>query len=207
MVRAARSQGFVQRQLDRLDEPHIAPITDLVRELRAERPDQWMPYVAPYHGGTSAEVLVLFQDPGHKTADSQMIGVENDDPSAATLCECLHEAGVGLDKVAPWNAYPWYRPDQSRGLRASEMDEGIKPLVRLLSLLPEVHTVVLGGGDAMKAWARFSRQRPTAASRYRVLETRHTSGRGITNGGRHTKAEGMAHVVGTLREAIVPPTS
>ena len=45
---------------------------------------------------------------------SGFLGCENDDPSAQVLGECLDAAGLGARQVTPWNAYPWFLPDQGR---------------------------------------------------------------------------------------------
>jgi hypothetical protein len=57
------------------------------------------------------------------------------------------------------------------------------------------------GSTAHDSWARFSRRYPSTASRYRHLETFHTSGRGITNGGQQTRDEGVRHVIDTYIQA------
>jgi hypothetical protein len=54
---------------------------------------------------------------------------------------------------------------------------------------------------AHDSWRRFTDNYPDAATTPRHLETFHTSGRGITNGGKQTKVTGTAHVVATLIQA------
>lgn len=166
-----------------------------------------MPYVAPYHGGIHSEVLLLFQDPGKMTnqinGGSGFIGCENDDPSAELLAVCLDTAGIAQAQVMPWNAYPWYLPEQG-GVGARLRREGIDPLQRVIALLPQLHTVISCGAVAHDSWRRFSDAHPTDAASVRHLETFHTSGRGITNGGRQKKAAGIDHVVATLRSSMQP---
>jgi hypothetical protein len=207
MARRAADPAFVRSQIVNLSEPHIKPITELVDELIAERPGSWMPYVAPYHGGVESEILLLFQDPGKMTSrerGSGMIGCENDDPSAERLAKCLAAAGLKPGQVMPWNAYPWYRENQGPRPSATELDQGTGPLLRLLGLLPNVHTVVAFGGSAQDGWKRFLKRYPREASPYRYLETRHTSSLGITNGSRTTAQEGVERVVETLIQARQP---
>jgi hypothetical protein len=89
-----RDATFRADQHARLRDPHIAPFTDLVDELRTVPGRGWMPYIAPMYGGTGARVLSVFQDPGPRTRDddgSGMLCCENDDDSAAmhaTLLDC-----------------------------------------------------------------------------------------------------------------------
>lgn len=119
-------------QWERRFAEHCRPINLLVEELIAEKGGRWMPFVAPYHGGAHAEVLLLFQDPGRMTnqanGGSGFIGCENDDPSAETLALCLDQAGVEQRQVMPWNAYPWYLPEQA-GVSAAQRVEGLDALL------------------------------------------------------------------------------
>ncbi len=117
-----------------------------------------MPYSPPYHGGIDAEIVLLYQDPGRMTAKefggSGFLGCENDDPSAELVATCLDDAGVRPDQVIPWNSYPWFLPDQG-GVTARMLDEGTAPLKEFLALLPQAHTMVLGGRKAQDAWSRL----------------------------------------------------
>ena len=74
------------------------------------------------------------------TGGSGFIGCENDDPSAETLALCLDQAGVEQRQVTPWNAYPWYLPEQA-GVTAARRVEGLDALRRVIQLMPAVHTV------------------------------------------------------------------
>lgn len=154
--RQARSAEFCRIQWEQRFAPDVEPINHLVDALIVERPGAWMPYVAPYHGGIDAEILLLYQDPGPMTVaangGSGFIGCENDDPTAELLARCLDGAEVSQRQVVPWNSYPWFLPDQ-KGVSASRRKEGLDPLQRVLALLPAVHTIVTGGAVAHDTWA------------------------------------------------------
>jgi hypothetical protein len=199
-----RDPAFRQDQWEHRFDPHVEPINELVDDLIEERTDSWMPYIPSYHGGNAARILLIFQDPGRMTSTdfggSGFLGCENDDPSAQVVAECLDMAGVDPKDVISWNAYPWFLPDQG-GLTVSMLESGLEPLDRLISLLDDLQTVVTQGSKAHDSWARFSRRYPSTANRYHHLETFHTSGRGITNGGQQTKAEGVRHVIDTYTQA------
>ena len=206
--RRSRSAEFRAEQWGRRYAPHCRPINELVDAFIVEAGGRWMPFLAPYHGGTDAEVLLLFQDPGRMTnpihGGSGFIGCENDDPSAETLAICLDRAGVSPSRVMPWNAYPWYLEAQG-AVTSSRLNEGLDALRRLVGLLPKCHTVVTGGAVAHRSWARFRTRHPSTVQPLRHLETFHTSGQGIVNGGQQTKDIGMAHVVATLKAAVTRP--
>lgn len=202
--RRSRSPEFRRLQWEQRFAARVAPINHLVDALIVERPGSWMPYIAPYHGGVDAEIVLLYQDPGPMTVTanggSGFIGCENDDRSAGTLARCLDEAGVSQSQVTPWNSYPWFLPDQ-KGVSVTRRKEGFDPLRRMLALLPKAHTIVTGGAVAHDTWSRLAKVNPSLTSSYRHLRTFHTSGRGITNGGRQLEQEGVDHVVATLRVA------
>ncbi|WP_373069630.1 uracil-DNA glycosylase [Gemmatimonas sp.] len=169
-----------------------------------------MPYIPPYDGGVEAGIVLPYQDPGKMTSTehggSGFLGCENDDPSAQLVGECLDAAGLNPRRVTPWNAYPWFLPDQG-GLNTRMVKEGLEPLRQLLGLLRDGHTVVTGGTKAHDSWRRFTEEFPDEAARWRHISTFHTSGRGITNGGRQTKADGVALVVDAFRDASTSPSS
>lgn len=202
--RRARSAEFRQIQWEQRFAADVEPINHLVDALIVERPGSWMPYVAPYHGGIDAEIVLLYQDPGPMTVStnggSGFIGCENDDPTAELLARCLDGAGVSQRQVIPWNSYPWFLPDQ-KGVSASRRREGLDPLQRVLGLLPAAHTIVTGGVVAHDTWDRLTKVNPGLTSSYRHLRTFHTSRRGITNGGQQGREAGIEHVVTTLRDA------
>lgn len=205
--RRMRDPVFREEQWEHRFDPHVAPVNDLVDELIEDGPGGWVPYIPPYHGGIDSEILLLYQDPGKMTSTdfggSGFLGCENDDRTALVAAECLDEAGVALSRVTPWNAYPWFLPDQ-RPLSKAMLTDGLEPLRRLLSSMPRVHTVVTGGKKAHESWRGFSDRHPERAAAFRHLETFHTSPQGIVNGGQQTKAEGVAHVVETFRSAAEP---
>jgi hypothetical protein len=66
------------------DAPHIAPLTDFVRRLRAERGGA-VPWFDPTEAGADARILLLFENPGRRADAAQgsgFISADNDDKSA-----------------------------------------------------------------------------------------------------------------------------
>ncbi|PFX01273.1 hypothetical protein CJ469_03385 [Nocardia farcinica] len=164
-----RAEQFANRY-----EGPVAPINRLVDELVQES-GEWMPYVAPVYGGTDARLLTLFRDPGPKTkADvgSGMLSLQNDDPSAERFLAFFDDAGIRVEDLVTWNAYPWYI---NRKPTTAEIDRGLDPLARLIALLPRLAVVMVHGVDAQTAWRRFARKHPAIVDDLLVIPTYHTS--------------------------------
>lgn len=63
-------RAYVRQLKDRLREPHIKPLNDLVDELRQDHSDQVVPYIAPTYGGTQARLPSVFQSPGYNALNA-----------------------------------------------------------------------------------------------------------------------------------------
>lgn len=174
-----RDPAFKAAQFAGVHRPHVTAVNQLVESLREPEPSAgrgWVPYVAPLHGGSEARILSILRDPGpmtHETKGSGMLCVENDDDSAALQCELLASVDLTTADLTPWNAYPWYRHDQSSGLRSPQITEGLDPVARLISVMPKLEVVLLQGGEARTLWKRFARRHPEVAARYAAVETYH----------------------------------
>lgn len=202
--RAMRYRSVRETAERRRYESHIEPINRLVDELREKR-QCGMPYVDARYGGVEAEVLFLFQDPGPGTdanaTGSGFLSAQNNDPSAERFLRCLNKVGLAVERVVTWNAYPWMKP--GKGLTAKQLEEGGEVLVRLFERLPKLQVVMLMGKKAQECWQRLQRQRPEVTRAYHTLESYHTSGRGITNGGQlASAAEGEDEVCGAMQKAL-----
>jgi hypothetical protein len=177
MTRRMRDATFRAQQLASLRAEHIAPINDLVDEIRDDATGLWAPYVAPMYGGTSARLLSVLRDPGPKTntdhGGSGFLCMENDDATAERISGLFAHAGITADDIVPWNAYPWYI---NKAPTAAQLDAGVEPLRRLVALLPNLQVVMLHGGSAHDSWKRLIRRHPDIADRgATVIETYHTS--------------------------------
>lgn len=167
---------FRNEQWQHRYDTHIAPVNRLVDTLRrSER--GWLPYVAPMYGGVNARLLSLLRDPGPMTqasAGSGFLSMENDDATAETISKYFADAGIGAPDVVPWNVYPWYI---NRAPTASELNDGVEPLRRLIAILPNLRVVMLHGVSARNGWKRFGSRWPqvVTTSGLRVISTYHTS--------------------------------
>lgn len=188
MTRRMREPDFVAEMEAGVFASHIGPVNDLVRELRAERPDLSMPFIAPHYDATSARVLSLLSNPGPK-ADGQFgsgfLSVENDDSTAERLGALYSTVGLGHAHVLPWNAFPWFVHDQyPNGLPLHQIASCQDALRRLLQAAPRIRSIVAHGGDAHRAVRMFARNpvhRSLIADRsMRFWETKHTGDRAFS---------------------------
>lgn len=174
--RRMRDPLFRQQQLDGVRAPHIAPVNALVDDLIDPSGRGWVPYVAPVYGGVDALVLCIQRDPGPKTnrqhGGSGFLCLENDDATAERFANHLDAAGIPVSAILAWNAYPWYI---NRPPRAAELEAGVEPLIRLLSLLPRLQVVMLHGRSAQDGWGRLTRRHPEVAAKLEIVPTFHTS--------------------------------
>jgi uracil DNA glycosylase superfamily protein len=193
-----RDPQYRQEQWEGRWAPRVAPINQLVDQLVAGSGQLGVPYVAPVYGGVKARVLFLARDPGPKTQSGRggngFLSLENDDPSAERFATLLDAAGISVADMLPWNAYPWYI---NRQPRAAELEDGVEPLRRLLSLLPRLRGVVLLGGSARDGWKRLARRHPELVAGLEVVPTYHTGNQAFICPA-HVRAERLA----ALREAF-----
>ena len=175
-MRRMKDAAFREQERDRLFDGHVAPVNSLVDELSGgER--GWMPHGAPLHGGTGARLLWVFRDPGPMTVDPEnpdrgFLCVENDDPTAARLCELIDLAGIDVGETMPWNAYPWYI---NKAPTLEQLRAGAEVLFQILLLTPRTEVVLLCGNEAHRCWDLLTASHTDVPEHLAVLRTRHTS--------------------------------
>lgn len=116
-------------------------------ELREYKERDDIPQFSSKDGRTKAKVLFLQRDPGNSGASkSGVVDRDNDYRTAKNF----KEANVGLDRklAISWNVVPW---PASEGTFASQVEDALPWLGKLLDLLPELRVVALLGSDAQKA--------------------------------------------------------
>jgi uracil-DNA glycosylase len=90
--------------LDRDGDPHVLPLMNVVRDLRARGLD--VPNVDPNDGGVNARCLILLETPGPKSVASRFVSRDNPDPSARNLASALDAASLARSDVLLWNVVP-----------------------------------------------------------------------------------------------------
>lgn len=172
---APKSLGDPKIRSDRLralNRPHIRPLTDYVRMLRDEAGEgAEIPFFDPLDGGIDARILFLLEAPGRRAKESGFVSRNNPDETAKNIFQISQEAGFVRSETILWNAVPWYIGDANkiRAANPNDLKNGLRPLPRLLSLLPNLVAIVLVGGKAERAAKSLN------AEQYRIFYSPHPS--------------------------------
>src|SRR5215210_1866202 len=127
-ARAHRDRRELERKRQLLNAPHIAPLTDFVRGLSAERVAT-VPWFDPTEAGSEARILMMFENPGRRADAAQgsgFISADNDDKSAENMWGFFRDAGIDRRRdIVAWNIVPWYVGDDRKigEVRASDIEE------------------------------------------------------------------------------------
>lgn len=186
--RAMRDPAFRAERLAALQEPHIAPLTNLVHAFRARDSSEY-PYFDPADGGVDATILFLLEKPGPMTVPtgkglrqgSGFISRDNDDPTAEASFSFYREAGVDRRQSAIWNVIPGW--NGTIKVTTAELRAGVENLTELLNLLPRLQTIVLVGRRAARAEPLIR-----TLGEYAVFHSAHPSGQ-VRAGNPHLWAE------------------
>lgn len=152
--KSLRNSIVIQSRLARIFDPHVTPLTHFVETIREETGlDKEIPYFDPLDGGINAKCLFLFEAPGPRAVSSGFISRNNPDESARNFFELNQEVGLLRELTISWNIVPWYIGTGTKIRPANRIDirQGKKYLLVLLSLLPNLRIIVLGGRKAQKA--------------------------------------------------------
>jgi hypothetical protein len=143
----------IQDRLAGIFAPHILPLTNFVETIRKEIGlNREIPYFDPLDGGINAKCLFLFEAPGPQAVFSGFISRNNPDESAKNFFELNQQADLPRELTISWNVVPWYigTGTKIRAANKKDIGEGKRYLLRLLSLLPHLTIIVLGGRNAQR---------------------------------------------------------
>jgi len=155
--------SFLAAKQSRLWESHVAPINQLVDQIRHEIAEEWaqahegsappvfVPYVDPDCGGIQARVLLVLESPaGPAALGSGMLSPDNNDETAKNVWWAYQASGMPRTYGLPWNAVPWYVGDgkKNKNVTATEVVRGREYLSQLLDLAPAVRVVLALGKPA-----------------------------------------------------------
>lgn len=172
----------------RLWDSHVAPINQLVDQIRHEIAEEWadtsqgtappvfVPYVDPDSGGIRARVLFVLESPaGPAALGSGMLSADNNDETAKNVWRSYQASGMPRTYGLHWNAVPWYVGDGKRNKRvtATDVTRAREYLRQLLDLAPAVRVVLALGRPAQASVAGAADV--LAARGIRVINAPHPS--------------------------------
>ena len=162
-------QELFEEKRARVDEPHVAPLNQLVRRWRAlpgaDAP-RFIPWFDPDGAGVAARVLAIMESPGPQTVAAGDLGFNTEDnpnPASRIFARLRREAGLPRSLYLRWNIVPWALHDAQglrRGPRTADVVEGAPFLDQLLAELPELRIIVTFGQPALTGVMRHFTLRP-----------------------------------------------
>lgn len=147
------------RRVERLLDPHVARLTDVVHRIRRETGfGDRIPFFDPLDAGTRAECIFILQSPGSKAVASGFVSRDNDDESARHFFELTRDAGLHRNRTITWNAVPWQQDGST--ISDGDLESGLNYLGDVLDLLPRCRAFVLLGAKAQRLGPQLARMRP-----------------------------------------------
>ena len=135
-------------RLARLEEPHIAPLTNYARRLNLTGRG-FVPFFDPLDGGVNASVLFLMEKAGPTAPTIPIVSFDGANAAAMHARQFRTEARISREWTVVWNLMPFW--DGNRKYTASDRQAGMSELPTLFALLPKLRVVVLVGAQAAKA--------------------------------------------------------
>ncbi|MGG5174436.1 uracil-DNA glycosylase [Pseudarthrobacter sp. J1763] len=144
----AQALDSIREQLmNRRYEPNVAVVNELADSLRELKPGSEVSYVDPIHDVNECRIVSLFSSTG-ETPDGGFI-TPGDDAAVARMLGLQWQLGLRPEFVMPWNVHPWFTPGEPQSkLTPEQIQAGLKPLLRLLVLIPRASVIVAHGTEA-----------------------------------------------------------
>lgn len=159
-------------------DPNVAEVNQLCDALAEIKPGSQVPYVDPMHDIGECRIVSLFSNIGEAHESGFITAGDND---AMTRLLGVHwQAGLRPEFVMPWNTYPWHVPGEPNGkLTKEQVQEGLRPLLRFLALVPRASVIVAHGTEAQRLAAAFlkTENRMIYRRSFKVYKARPLSGR------------------------------
>ncbi|MCC3267143.1 uracil-DNA glycosylase [Arthrobacter gengyunqii] len=157
---------------------NVAEVNQLCDSLKALKPGTEVPYIDPMHDVGETRIVSLFSNIG--TAHPSGFITAGDDDAVARLLGVHWQVGLRPEYVMPWNTYPWHVPGEPNGkLTKEQIQEGLKPLLRFLALVPRASAIVAHGTEAQRLCAAFlkTENRMIYRRSFKIYKARSVDGR------------------------------
>ncbi|MEE1620654.1 uracil-DNA glycosylase [Zafaria sp. Z1313] len=132
---------------DRRYDDHIAPVNRLLDDTAALRPGSTVSYVDPIHDVDQAKIITLFSSRG--TAGAEGFVTPGGSEAVTRLLGLQWSLGLRPESVMPWRVQPWDSDEAEPGKPTpAEITAGLKPLLRLLKVVPRASVLIAHGTEA-----------------------------------------------------------
>jgi hypothetical protein len=151
---ALSDSGEQRRRLELLNQPHMAPLTRYINEIRLKENNNLpIPNFDPCDGGVYASGLFLLDFPDHSAITSGFVSRNNMDYSSRNLCVLMERAGINRRNTLIWNLTPW------KITNADELvtDKAFLLLEQLFKLLSNLSAIILIGDHSRSTGLRMKR--------------------------------------------------
>ncbi|WP_285725559.1 uracil-DNA glycosylase [Psychromicrobium xiongbiense] len=145
-------------------EPHIVEVTRLCDSLKEHKPGSEVLYVDPAHRAEECRIVSLFSHTRQNTGSGFI--TPGDSEAVTRMLGMQWQLGLPPEFLMPWNVYPWIEADADPGkLTPVEISQGLKPLMRLMALLPRTSVIVAHGSEAHRLADQFMKNAPWSLMR------------------------------------------
>lgn len=146
-MQSVATESHSEQLWNRRYDENVGEVNRLLDTLGEMRPEMTVPYVDPIHDVDECRIISLYSNVG--APDESGFITAGDEASATRLLGVHWQLGLRPSYVMPWNVHPWFTPGEANGrLTAPQIEAGLRPLVKLLALVPRASALIAHGTEA-----------------------------------------------------------
>lgn len=172
------TDSFHEQLWTRRFDPNIAEVNELCDSLKELKPGSEVLYVDPVHSTDDCRIVSLFSN--SRTTTEPGFITAGDSEATTRMLGMQWQLGLRPEYVIPWNVYPWIEPGEPQGkLTPTHITDGLKPLLRLLALVPRTSALVAHGNEAHRLADQLMKAAPRSILRrgFKTFKVRSLGGR------------------------------
>jgi len=199
---ALATESYHDQLLNRRYDPNVADVNQLCDSLQELKPGTEVPYIDPAHNVEECRIISLFSNIG--SASPSGFVTAGDDDAATRLLGVHWQLGLRPEYVMPWNVHPWFVPGQPNGkLSPQQVTAGLKPLLKMLALVPRASALVAHGTEAQRLAAQLLKTEAPLLWRrgFKTYKVRSLSGRSFA-GSPERQAEWLGDMKAAYGDAM-----